>query len=34
VRRFAGGTFLEAGWIQLGDAPPLAVPIADLERFA
>jgi hypothetical protein len=34
VRRFAGGTFLEAGWIQLGNEAPLAVPIADLERFA
>ena len=34
VRRFAGGTFLEAGWVRLEDAAPLAVPIADLERFA
>ena len=34
VRRFAGGTFLEAGWVVLRDAPPVAVPIADLERFA
>jgi hypothetical protein len=33
VRRFAGGTFLEAGWVQLGGASPVAVPIADLERF-
>jgi hypothetical protein len=33
VRRFAGGTFLEAGWVVLGDDPPIAVPIADLERF-
>lgn len=34
VRRFAGGTFVEAGWVVLGDDPPVAVPIADLERFA
>jgi hypothetical protein len=34
VRRFAGGTFLEAGWVVLGEDAPLAVPIADLERFA
>jgi hypothetical protein len=34
VRRFPGGTFLEAGWVVLGDDPPIAVPIADLERFA
>jgi len=34
VRRFAGGTFLEAGWIVLGDDPPIPVPLADLERFA
>ena len=34
VRRFAGGTFLEAGWIVLGEDPPIPVPIADLERFA
>ena len=33
VRRFSGGTFLEAGWVVLGDDPPIAVPIADLERF-
>ena len=34
VRRFAGGTFLEAGWVVLRDEPAVAVPIADLERFA
>ena len=34
VRRFAGGTFLEAGWVVLGDDPPVSIPIADLERFA
>lgn len=33
VRRFAGGTFLEAGWVALGDDAPIPVPIADLERF-
>ncbi|HEY7132166.1 MAG TPA: hypothetical protein VH440_07925 [Candidatus Limnocylindrales bacterium] len=32
-RRFAGGTFLEAGWVIFGDDPPLPVPLADLERF-
>ena len=34
VRRFAGGTFLEAGWVVFGDDPPVSIPIADLERFA
>lgn len=34
VRRFAGGTFLEAGWIVLRGDPPIPVPLADLERFA
>ncbi|HEX2753873.1 MAG TPA: hypothetical protein VHM48_00325 [Candidatus Limnocylindrales bacterium] len=34
VRRFAGGSFLEAGWVVLGDDPPVSIPIADLERFA
>ncbi len=34
VRRFAGGTFLEAGWVVLGDEPAVSIPIADLERFA
>jgi hypothetical protein len=34
IRRFAGGTFLEAGWVIFGDDPPRAVPLADLERFA
>jgi len=33
IRRFAGGTFLEAGWVIFGDDPPRAVPLADLERF-
>jgi hypothetical protein len=34
TRRFAGGTFLEAGWVVLGDEAPVPIPIADLERFA
>lgn len=34
VRRFAGGTFLEAGWVVLGDEPAVSIPIADLERYA
>jgi hypothetical protein len=34
VRRFAGGAFLEAGWVVFGDDPPVSIPIADLERFA
>jgi hypothetical protein len=34
IRRFAGGTFLEAGWVIFGDEPPRPVPIADLERFS
>ena len=34
VRRVAGGTFLEAGWVVVGGRAPIAVPIADLERFA
>jgi hypothetical protein len=33
VRRFAGGTDLEAGWVVLGDDAPIPIPIADLERF-
>ena len=34
TRRFAGGTFLEAGWVVFGDHAPIPIPIADLERFA
>ena len=34
LRRFAGGTFLEAGWVRFDGGPPVAVPLADLERFA
>jgi hypothetical protein len=33
VRRFADGTFLEAGWVRLATGGPIAVPLADLERF-
>jgi hypothetical protein len=33
VRRFAGGTDLDAGWVVLGDEAPIPIPIADLERF-
>jgi hypothetical protein len=33
IRRFAGGVYLEAGWIVFGDEEPFPVPIADLERF-
>ncbi len=34
LRRFAGGTHLEAGWVRFGDDPPIAVPLGDLERIA
>ena len=34
IRRFAGGTFLEAGWVIFGDEPARPIPLADLERFA
>jgi hypothetical protein len=34
LRRFVGGTFLEAGWVHLGGSAPVAIPLADLERFA
>ena len=27
IRRFAGGTFLEAGWVIFGDDPPRPVPL-------
>ena len=33
VRRFAGGTSLEAGWVVLDGDAPIPIPIADLERF-
>jgi hypothetical protein len=34
LRRFADGTFLEAGWVQFDDGSRVAAPLADLERFA
>jgi hypothetical protein len=33
MRRFTGGTFLEAGWVAFGGDPPMPIPLADLERF-
>lgn len=33
LRRFAGGTFLEAGWVVFGAETPMPIPLADLERF-
>jgi hypothetical protein len=33
LRRFVGGTFLEAGWVHVGGPAPVAIPLADLERF-
>jgi hypothetical protein len=32
-RRFAAGIMADAGWVRLGDEPPVALPLADLERF-
>jgi hypothetical protein len=32
-RRFAAGVHLEAGLVRIGDGPPVAVPLGDLERF-
>jgi hypothetical protein len=34
LRRFADGSFLEAGWVELDGDGRVAVPLADLERFA
>jgi hypothetical protein len=34
LRRFIGGTFLEAGWVEIEGGGRVAVPLADLERFA
>lgn len=34
LHRFPGGTFLEAAWVRFGTAEPVAIPLADLERFA
>jgi hypothetical protein len=33
LRRFSGGTFLEAGWVEIEGGGRVAVPLADLERF-
>jgi hypothetical protein len=33
LRRFAGGTHLEAGFVEIDGAPPIALPLADLERY-
>jgi hypothetical protein len=33
-RRFADGAFLEAGWVELVAGGRVAIPLADLERFA
>jgi hypothetical protein len=33
LRRFAGGIHLEAGFVRFGDDPPVALPLADLERY-
>jgi hypothetical protein len=32
-RRFTDGTFLEAGWVRFGEGGPVALPLADLERY-
>jgi hypothetical protein len=34
LRRFAGATHLESGFVRFGDEPPVAVPLADLERLS
>jgi hypothetical protein len=34
VRRFAAGTHLEAAFVSLDGDPPIALPLADLERWA
>ena len=33
VRQFRGGVRLEAGFVRFGDDAPVALPLADLERF-
>jgi hypothetical protein len=33
LRRFAGGIHLEAGFVRFDDGPPVAFPLADLERY-
>jgi hypothetical protein len=33
LRRFADGSFLEAGWVLFDGAGTIAIPLADLESF-
>lgn len=33
LRRFPGATHLEAGFVRFGEGPPVALPLADLERL-
>ncbi|HEY7591053.1 MAG TPA: hypothetical protein VH723_08670, partial [Candidatus Limnocylindrales bacterium] len=33
LRRYPGATHLESAFVRFGDAPPVALPIADLERL-
>jgi hypothetical protein len=33
MRRFRAGTYLEAGLVKLDEGAPVAIPLADLERF-
>ena len=33
LRRFRGGVHLEGGFVRFGDEPPVAIPLADLERY-
>jgi hypothetical protein len=33
LRRFAGGIHLEAGFVRFDEDPPIALPLADLERY-
>jgi hypothetical protein len=33
IRRFSGGVQLEAGFVRFGDDAPIAIPLADLERY-
>jgi len=34
LRRFEAGTQLESGWVRFDETAPVALPLADLERFA
>lgn len=33
IRRYEAGVHLEAGWVRLDDSAPVALPLADLERY-